>query len=78
MSWIVHSPYTALVLSATSSMNDALTSHDVWHSSCVTGYPPFWGQIDKLEPEEKQKKLSPRSSSLEEVVAGRLELKRRH
>ena len=21
------------------------------------GYPPFWGQIDKLEPEEKQKKL---------------------
>ncbi|CAK9020028.1 Fucoxanthin-chlorophyll a-c binding protein B [Durusdinium trenchii] len=40
------------------------------------GYPPFWGQIDKLEPEEKQKKLSPRSSSLEEVVAGRLELKR--
>ncbi|CAK8995084.1 unnamed protein product [Durusdinium trenchii] len=30
------------------------------------GYPPFWGQIDKLEPEEKQKKL------LAEINNGRL------
>ena len=30
------------------------------------GYPPFWGQIDKLEPEQKQKKL------LAEINNGRL------